>query len=758
MLYHKGGLFILIDGQYIDEKLKRKFRKESMNIVEVTKDKVALIPKGTKVLRELQSDEEFEKLLSVTNWAVTQTINSNILLFDSDPKYAKDFNQKLSPFFNRRRDKYIENSLQVNSQHGFLKIIDATHDECLKFAKKFHNKSGIEIFAESHWVIFAGSYYNNKNLDNPKRETTWYRKDDLHNESIMEFTKKEIGNVFVKLQIKDNKINSTINKIPAGQGLRHNIILSEVMGICQKFTEDNQQINFEKVYRNLTELKTIDGISEYENGNGKTELEQMILWAIENVNEKGANFGKEFMESRSDEYFAHIKEMDDEFNCWFWDNARWSSKSAHHILEKLEGLHADDFVPTSAMAKEIKSKISASNKTLKIDPSSSEYLQKIHSVITNTYGQYYDLKSGKIKQVDPSEFFFTKPQIKLKFEETKTPLLFLEFLDERYSVRDQEILIDHLAGGFIHVRDIGAKTKILYNQGEHDTWKSLIVEMMETILVKDQYAEQSFEHISKSNFGKSLIANKLWNFQEEIKSGRIDDVTVVKEIITAEDGKCEFKNGRDEQYIERYPRHFFTANKIQPISKDDDDGSIFIRNQYIESFNVEAKYDWREKLKNPEELQKFLMFLLHRAHQIYSKKSKIKMQTEDETKKRYSELVQGSITKFLSEHFITKNVPITIGTSFVWLLTKYNEVNKDTISSKALVLMLEELGLEKYNQKWVYLTNESNVFTEIKKDGISEDKVQKTVIMGLRPTVISKSATNLPNKPIKTELSESDNT
>jgi len=743
----------------VDDTSKSEFREGECSIVEFYENKTPVINSGSHNLKPLQSDVEFSKLSNTTRWGVTQSPDSNVLIFDQDDKSN---NPKLNRLFNRSRRSFKKGEF-INSKHGFVQVTDATHEDCVRFAKEFHTPGGLEIFAEKQNVIFAGMYDAKKDRDLDDGEemphSTWSNTDDSVTSAIIKMTKKELGEIFVGYRKLGNspRINNN-STVPAGEGVRHNEILSEVMVICKKLNKDNESINFEKVFRSLTELKVIDRMSDYENGSSKAELEQMITWAVEEVNTKGADFGKEFMESKSDEYFAHIEDMPDEFNCWFWNSKKWSPNTAHHILERLEGLHTVDFIPTDALAKTIKSKISASSKTLKINPSSPEYLKKIHSVITNIHGQYYDLKTGEIKDVDASEFFFTSPQIELKFNESETSELFLEFLDERYSKKDKDILIDHLAGGFIHVRDIGAKTKILYNQGEHDTWKSVIIEIMEGMLVNQQYSEQSFEHISKSNFGKSLIANKLWNFQEEIKSGRIDDVTVVKEIITAEDGKCEFKNGRDEQYITRYPRHFFTANKIQPISKDDDDGSIFVRNQYIQSLNVEAKYDWREKLKNPEELQKILMFLLHRAHIIYSKQDKIKMQTEDETKKRYSELVQGSILKFIKNWCLTKGIQNTIGTSYVWLLTKYNEENEDTVSSKAFTLMLEELGLEKYVQKWVYLTNKQNVFTEIKENGISEDKVQKTVVMGITPNYDTKSATNINHTEKITKLSMTDNT
>ena len=74
-----------------DEELKKKFHSENCNIVEMSKEKIANIPKGTKILQSLQNDEEFEKLLNVENWAVTQTTQSNILFFDLHDDFVGTF-------------------------------------------------------------------------------------------------------------------------------------------------------------------------------------------------------------------------------------------------------------------------------------------------------------------------------------------------------------------------------------------------------------------------------------------------------------------------------------------------------------------------------------------------------------------------------------------------------------------------------------------------------------------------------------------
>lgn len=198
---------------YIDLEIKQKFRDEFCNFVEMNKSKEALVPSGSKTLRPLQSEEEFNKILNTENWAITQTEKSNILFFDLD---KNEYDLKLKKFFNRRRDKYINNGELINSKHGFLKVIDADHNWCVKFADRYHLKSGIEIYAEKQWGIFAGKYYNLKNKDDPNRITTWYSLDDLHNDPIIEITKRDLEDVFGTIKLNDS-VNNKNSLIPMSE-------------------------------------------------------------------------------------------------------------------------------------------------------------------------------------------------------------------------------------------------------------------------------------------------------------------------------------------------------------------------------------------------------------------------------------------------------------------------------------------------------------------------------------------------------------
>ena len=98
----------------------------------------------------------------------------------------------------------------------------------------------------------------------------------------------------------------------------------------------------------------------------------------------------------------------------------------------------------------------------------------------------------------------------------------------------------------------------------------------------------------------------------------------------------------------------------------------------------------------------------------------------------------GDFDEFVKNNFYRKGISEDIGTSFMFIKTLWSSEMPDKISSKLLSQKFEDKGHEKKTRNLVYRTSEGNVFTEI---GEGHGKTQQTLIMGLRPIKISKSAT-----------------
>jgi len=828
----------------IDEELKRKFRSEKINIVEMSQSKAAIIPKDTKILQPLQSDEEFEKLLHVKNWGITQTIESSVLFFDSDPKDVNDFNKKFSSFFNRRRDKYIKNSLQVNSQHGFLKVTDADHDWCVEFARKYHLKSGIEIYAENHWGIFAGTYYNEKNTDDPKRETIWFSKDDLHKDPIIEVTKEDLTNVFGVIQldnsisapnnirvdeiIKDNFIVnegqdrerfiikymvSRIIKNPEfldnnkilleiahefnkkhcnpsisderlektikqsinyaltnlkNKGLiqieksvtfdlddEHKLIINNAFKSINKLKKDKEKVNYDSLLPLIVKyIEDEDSLHDYmEGGKNHSQLQELVSLIVKNSQDE-VEFLQAYLETKIFNRFAHVMELDvkNQFNCWYWTGKRWSDNTAHYVLTSLQKLKGEKIKPTSSIATSISNKISASEKTLQIDLTNKKYQEESMMVITNSEGQYFDIRNGTIKKVDPSIMFYFEPQIKLNFtEDIEEPTKFLAFLKERFQEEDIDLILDHLSSIFLHTTILGVKPKMLFIKGKTDTFKSLIIEILKYILTTTSITKVSNEQLS-DKFGLDLIADALLNYSEEQNAVEPKDPASLKDATTMESGYVSRKYSIKQVFASRFPKHIVMCNKIAPIAQDDDPDSIFNRNEYVEINDVTNDTpDWRKEiLKDNNEIQRICMYLLRRASDIFNKRRVMKQQSIQESREKYVLLTQGTITDFLSKKYTV--IEPQRGVLFSYFLADFNKYTGENTSNKACRKLLEDQGYEVEKIR-VFQTKENVVFTEDSTGYEPREAKQKTMILGIRPNdIVKKSRPNDNTSQIKDGL------
>jgi len=357
---------------------KKKFRQEKCNIVEMTPEKKAILPKGSVILSPLQSQEEFDKLLECDRWAVTQTIKSNVLFFDSD---TGKLDYALEKFFNRRRDKYTDNNKCIHSMHGFLKVVDANHMWCVEFAKRYHNHIGIEIFAQKHWLNFAGAYYNEKNIDST-RKTTWYPKDDQYLLPIIEITKEQLGLVFdnLKIQKLDKKLSQYTK---ADTGERHAAIILTLYQDAKTMQRAKLPVTFDTLHQSIMCSSKIENISEYEQGQKQRELNDIINWVIEHHIEE-VYFIQAFLRVKNRRY-AHIVDTGEHFNCWYWNHTYWTEDADYYILQDILSLQSKMFTPSKATAIHAADIMATDPQTLKVRLDEKRYITHSRSIITNSF-------------------------------------------------------------------------------------------------------------------------------------------------------------------------------------------------------------------------------------------------------------------------------------------------------------------------------------------------------------------------------------
>ena len=701
----------------IDKEEKELFRFHKCNIVKV-KGKKPIVPKGQKILRELQSDAEFEKLLEVKNWAVTQTAESKLLWLDIDT----DYTGPLDKCVNRTRQK-TEGEKRFYSKHGFIFVKNASHAELVHFVKKLKTTNfDHELYAENHYLIFANGQ--------------WQPKDDLA-KPVIEITKDELTQVFAEYGPKTT--NSIIGrKIPSGK--RHVYALALMHKYISKSKDRGD------IYREITQDYDFEDLPSF-----KAELEGIISWCIDNKKDDKIfyfeiikNFGL---------HFARL-ERGDMFNCWYWTGEKWSNRAAEKILDTLQEL-VPELNPTDAISRTLAAQMSSYTK-LQIDDASREYQVARTQKRYDEYGQYFDLQDRQVKAVNPNVDFFVDPDVRIKLDPyAKKPEVYFQYLKDMIEDKDDiPIFDDHHAGGFLHVTNLGSIPRVMYLIGPKDGYKSLIYEIFNesvTSLISESFGKL------ESNFGKSLFGNKMFNICEENRILSPNDLSIFKDLVSSSGSRAEIKHGKEVVYFHTFPRHTFLGNLVAMISGIDDDESVFKRITYITA-KGSLKTNWREKITKKERVR-IIMHWLKRASEIYNG-SKMAVQDAEVTKERYEILTLGHLKEVIEKFY-----EITTDNRRCVLIKDFKN-NFDTLyktSFKRIREMVEahpdlDITASKRTDRVYFLENEGmGTFSTTDEEGKGGYGIQKGVIYGLIPKKQKSEDGSEDDKPKKQKSKDGKN-
>lgn len=519
--------------------------------------------------------------------------------------------------------------------------------------------------------------------------------------------------------------------------LENEFLMISIIPMIKKLTKNRQDINAENLYDGLEEFGILDDLPKnYLMGKkDHVVLQRFLSWISEHYSDKDSQFGQNYILKLNSINFAHIENQDKEFNLYHWNDKKkyWSFNSSHFILEKLLLIENEDFSPNSFLAKQIADNISASDRILKIDLNFSEYKDLMKRFVFDNNGNYYDLKTGRIREVDPSSMFFKKSQLSIPLIKTsEKPTKFFDILDKMFEKDDIDFVIDHIASIFLHTSDLGDRAKALIIQGKSRTWKSELQNLIIEIIGNSNVVHKSLSIIDDDKFFLSMLADNMVWIHEENQIGKINQINELKRIITMSESSYEAKFKKSMSYSNKFPRIISTCNKIFDIPEGDEDKSIFDRLQYVQTKGNEINIS-RVKVFDQEEMQKIEMFLLRRAHEIYTGKKPIKMMSSKESEKRYYIIKEGTISEFIKENFDTADISNNTGTSFFYIHNLWRRLGYDTVKAKSLKKEFSNLGFEPKDQAYAYSTDDINVFDEKVNEKNEDYKQRKALIMGLVP-------------------------
>ena len=450
------------------------------------------------------------------------------------------------------------------------------------------------------------------------------------------------------------------------------------------------------------------------------ELAAKHLKRYSHVQQAEYYFGLDYIKSKY--HAASQEDQDDQFNCWLWAGSKWRKDSGKMILEDLEGLKIEDFDPEDKLASRIARTLSGDPDTLQVEKS-EQYIIENNKFVYDQEGNYYNVETGRFDKVDPSVMFYEFPHVRRINPAAGEPKIWLEFLKNRFG-DDWQIIDDQFAMAFIPSTKAIRKRKALYIHGRHNTHKSVLSEISRLIFHQKSMAELTSLEVSEKFAGARLM-DRLISVSDEESPIAAQNTAILKGMITKSYGTVRQMFTTKDPIGMRYPVYIFLMNILTPIGKDDDDPSLFVRSQYVETLPADGKL-WRKELYQQIELEAILLHWLKRASEIYNG-AEPAMQEEKEAMKRYKEATTSEWERFFNRKLLKSDS--IHGVSILYLWNAFKQFTGRTVSRTKFNELLADMGVE-------------TLRTRCSKDGdypetyeIASEGPQRTLALGIKMAI-----------------------
>lgn len=175
-----------------------------------------------------------------------------------------------------------------------------------------------------------------------------------------------------------------------------------------------------------------------------------------------------------------------------------------------------------------------------------------------------DLDSLEMSEHDPETYALNK--IDIEYDPDAECPTFERYLDDVMNEEDQKIIQEFL--GTILVNSKPHK-KSLILVGPTDSGKSTFIEIIKSIIGKDNCSSQSPIKLSNSRWSSAKLRGRLLNATDEVSSKKLKNLATLKRILDGNDIEAERKR---EKTFEFSPtcEHIFAANQTPTADRKDD--------------------------------------------------------------------------------------------------------------------------------------------------------------------------------------------
>ena len=182
-----------------------------------------------------------------------------------------------------------------------------------------------------------------------------------------------------------------------------------------------------------------------------------------------------------------------------------------------------------------------------------------NTILLNLRNGTLEVNNGKFNLREFRKADFLTYQLKFDYDREATCPIFKKFLDEVLPEKPLQQIIAEYFGSIFIPDELSKVEKALFLFGPGQNGKSVIYEIIEALLGKENLSSYSLHTLTSSEKARYNIQNKIINFSSEV--GEIGNVDLFKKIVSREpiDARCLYK---DLIMIRNYAKMAFNCNKL----------------------------------------------------------------------------------------------------------------------------------------------------------------------------------------------------
>jgi putative DNA primase/helicase len=216
--------------------------------------------------------------------------------------------------------------------------------------------------------------------------------------------------------------------------------------------------------------------------------------------------------------------------------------------------------------------------------------KKSECILVNLNNGTYEIRNGVGKLRPHSIRDFLTYKLSFNYDPSATAVMFFKFLDEVLPDKRVQLLIAQYLGSIFITRDYMKLEKILVALGIGSNGKSVLFEIILTLLGKENVTSFSVEELTTKEYYRVQIAGKLLNYSSEISTSV--NSSLLKAMASGEPIPARALY-QTPIMIYDYAKLMFNANEL-PITSDTSDG--YFRRFLIVEFNQQIPEDKQDKM------------------------------------------------------------------------------------------------------------------------------------------------------------------